>query len=394
MSSTINYISKRFLLLIIIISTLLSSYGQKPTKEEKKARRDSIKSNKIEQGKFLATPIAAPGYTPELGFLIAAGGLFSFLPTRSDSVKTLRSSMPFTIAYTSSGAVVFSSKLTSYWWNDFMRLYGDFWYKNMPDNYWGVGYDKGSNTVESDSTTAYNREWFWINPRFLFRVKKHFYVGLNVDFNYTRGSDESPGVLADPIYRQYTDKPFNSGLGVIVQYDTRDFPQNAWKGMFFNLDATFYGSYLGGDNVYQIYNFDYRQYQNVWKKGKTLAWQVRTRIGQGDVPFGEMSQLGTPFDLRGYAWGRYRDESMAFFLVEYRNMFTKKDGTMSKHGVIGWIGAGTIWGLGTTEESGTKALPNFGVGYRFEVQPRMNLRLDYGIGRETTGFYFSFLESF
>jgi hypothetical protein len=39
-------------------------------------------------------------------------------------------------------------------------------------------------------------------------------------------------------------------------------------------------------------------------------------------------------------------------------------------------------------------LPNFGVGYRFVVQGRMAVRLDMGAGRESTGFYFSFNESF
>jgi hypothetical protein len=39
-------------------------------------------------------------------------------------------------------------------------------------------------------------------------------------------------------------------------------------------------------------------------------------------------------------------------------------------------------------------LPNVGVGYRLEVQPRMNLRIDFGWGFETFGFYFNFNEAF
>ena len=53
--------------------------------------------------------------------------------------------------------------------------------------------------------------------------------------------------------------------------------------------------------------------------GKTLAWQFRTRIGKGDVPWGELSQPGTPFDLRGYRWGRYRDKSMLYMVLELGN---------------------------------------------------------------------------
>jgi hypothetical protein len=39
-------------------------------------------------------------------------------------------------------------------------------------------------------------------------------------------------------------------------------------------------------------------------------------------------------------------------------------------------------------------LPNAGIGYRFEIQPRINLRIDFGIGLESKGFYFNFFEGF
>ncbi|TRX63293.1 hypothetical protein [Carboxylicivirga sp. M1479] len=104
-----------------------------------------------------------------------------------------------------------------------------------------------------------------------------------------------------------------------------------------------------------------------------------------------MSQLGTPFDLRGYTWGRYRNNSMYYALAEYRHMFYKNDDTISKHGFTTWLGAGSI-GSDTTEFE--QYLPSLGVGYRLEVQPRMNLRVDFGFGLETFGFYFNFNEAF
>jgi hypothetical protein len=39
-------------------------------------------------------------------------------------------------------------------------------------------------------------------------------------------------------------------------------------------------------------------------------------------------------------------------------------------------------------------LLNGGVGLRFEIQKRMNLRIDYGIGAGSSAFYFSFNEAF
>jgi len=87
---------------------------------------------------------------------------------------------------------------------------------------------------------------------------------------------------------------------------------------------------------------------------------------------------------------------MVYFLAEYRHKFLKADGSPSKSGGVGWIGSGSIFDLEQSQAYNDKALwlPNFGVGYRLEVQPRMNVRIDVGIGRETTGFYFNFNEAF
>jgi len=78
-------------------------------------------------------------------------------------------------------------------------------------------------------------------------------------------------------------------------------------------------------------------------------------------------------------------------ITGYRHMFMKKNGEVSPHGIVLWTGAGSV---GTTAKNFTCWLPCFGVGYRLTVQPRMNLRIDYGFGTESQGFYFNFNEAF
>lgn len=188
----------------------------------------------------------------------------------------------------------------------------------------------------------------------------------------------------------------NSGLGFILQYDTRDNPINSYSGIFISLTSTFYGNFLNGKNRYNLYQLDYRQFLQIRREGRTLAWQVKNRFGDGDIPWTEMSQLGNPFDLRGYRWGRFRDVNMLFGIVEYRHMFlrkkpNKKGSYKSRSGFVTWIATGTI---SPTRRSAKNWLPNAGIGYRFEVQPRMNARLDFGIGEDTSSFYISFNEAF
>jgi hypothetical protein len=376
------------LFILILVSNFLSA--QELTKEEKKEKRMAKKQEKIEQGKLMITPLAGPAYTPELGFTIAGGIMTSFKTNRQDSLIQ-RSSAPVMIGVSSTGAYFLMTKLTSFWHHDKIRSYADFNFKNMPDNYWGVGFDAAKNTEKGDSTTKYTRTWIQLNPKVLWQFQKHWFIGGNIDFNYTKGYEASPGVAADPFYIKYNDLPFNGGLGAVFQYDSRDIPVNAWGGAFAEISGTFYGPYMGGDNTYQVLNIDLRKYWQIKRQGRTFAWQVKGRFSTGDVPYGEMSQPGTPFDLRGYTWGRYRDESMVFTIAEYRHMFLKKSGDVGSHGIVLWFGAGT---LGDSVDNFENWLPSLGVGYRLQVQPRMNLRIDIGFGTESRGFYFNFNEAY
>ncbi|QZE13215.1 BamA/TamA family outer membrane protein [Halosquirtibacter laminarini] len=363
--------------------------------KDKSISKEVRKAKAMKDGKFWISPLVAPSYTPELGFLISAGGLMSFKTNPEDSLIQ-RSSLPVFVGYSTTGAFIFNARLTSFWNEDKFRLTGDFWFKSMPDNYWGKGYDNGS-TFEKESTmTGYDRTWFWVNPRFMFRLKKDLYLGLNVDLNYTDASnysmadDEGDATAFDDGYFN-NDQRFNSGLGVILEYDTRDIPVNSWCGLYLKASATAYSTNFGGSSNYQVYDLDYRQYQQIKRKGSTLAWQVRGRVATNDVPWAELSQLGTPFDLRGYTWGQYRDNAMLYGIAEYRYTFQKANGDLSKSGMTLWAGAGT---MGSSVTDMQNVLPNVGIGYRLEVQPRMNFRIDFGVGQNTKGLYFNFNEAF
>jgi hypothetical protein len=386
----------RFFIFILSFSIVfLSGFysdacAQERSKEEKKAHRKAKRQDRIEQGKFMITPLAGPAYTPELEFTLAGGIMSSFKTNRNDSLIQ-RSSAPVMLGISSTGAYFIGSKVTTFWMEDKLRIYADLNFKDMPDNYWGVGYVEGFTTEKGDSTTAYTRTWWQIFPKFLWQFKKYWFVGPYVDLNYTKGREASPEVRADPYYQEFNNKPFNAGMGLVFQYDSRDIPVNAWRGLFAELMMGLYGPYMGGDNEYGLLGIDLRKYWPIKRDGRTIAVQVRGRFTTGDVPYGEMSQPGTPFDLRGYTWGRYRDESMIYTIGEYRHMFQKKDGRLSPHGIVGWIGVGT---LGETVQEFGEWLPSIGIGYRLEVQPRMNLRIDIGFGKATQGFYFNFNEAY
>ena len=70
----------------------------------------------------------------------------------------------------------------------------------------------------------------------------------------------------------------------------------------------------------------------------------------------------------------------------------RKDGSMmSRFGFVGWLASGSV---ASDFPSFSNWLPNAGMGLRFEVQKRMNARLDFGIADDNIAFYISFNEAF
>jgi hypothetical protein len=355
---------------------------------------DSLRFASVNKKNLKFTPFIAPSYSPELQVLVSAGGLLTFSLQKENPLLD-RSSIPFSIGYSSNGSLTGNIKTNFYGREDKWRLVGDIWIKDMPDHYWGVGHELGVNVPQSDSTTAYNRSWLKFIGRLGFRVKENFYIGPILDLNRTEATNINPRMQNDPDFLATGPLSRNSGLGILIQYDSRDFAVNAYRGIYLDLDYILYGDFLGGKNNFNVMEMDYRQYLEI-KRRKTLAWELRSRWATGDSPWTEKSLLGSPWDLRGYFWGRYRDNYMHFILVEYRHMFhrnkpNKKGSKDSRSGFVVWSGQGAISPEWNRDFSW---IPNFGIGYRFEVQSRMNFRIDYGIGEDSSAIYFSFNEAF
>ena len=182
-----------------------------------------------------------------------------------------------------------------------------------------------------------------------------------------------------------------------LTYDTRDVPANAYRGMYLDFRGMMYQKFLGSDNNFYRLEIDYRQYKTLRKRG-VLAWTAQTKNVFGDVPLNKYALSGTPFDLRGYYMGQYRDKSSHVVMAEYRQMINTDKGNWVKRmlnhvGYVAWAGCGF---MGPNPGKIEGVLPNMGVGLRIEVQPRMNVRLDLGrnMVNKQNLFYFNMTEAF
>ncbi len=357
---------------------------------------DSLRFAKIERKNFKIMPYVAPSYSPETEVLLTAGGLITFKAQKWNNMLNM-SSVPFSIGFSSNGSLTVNIQNVIYWADDNVRTIGEFILRDMPDNYWGVGFENGLDATKSKETTFYRREYWRFFERVLFRTKGNLFVGGVIDLNGTKATEMNPVMEVDEYVLKSGSDIVNTGIGVVVEYDSRDFVQNAYKGYYLSSTFLFFQDFLGGNTKYRVLELEYRQYKMIKRERRTLAWNFKSRMSFGEeVPWSDMAMVGGPFNMRGYSLGRFRDKNMFTFTTEYRHMFkrkklNKKGNYNSRFGYVGWAAIGTV-----TPHLGEfkNWLPNLGAGIRFEIQPKMNVRIDYGIARGEQGAYVTFTEAF
>lgn len=338
-------------------------------------RKDSIRAHK----NIWWSVLGGPSYTPEASFGVGGAVLASFRMNKQDTISQ-RSFLPAGLNLSINGTIVVAGAGTFFFNENRFRIYMNYGYRNEPSHYYGKGFEKAENLERGDSTTRFHRSYFQLYPRFVWEVRPHFYLGGLFDLNYTKVSDVNPVMEEDPYFQQFKRKYFNVGIGGLIQYDTRDDVATPTRGMLLGANFKLFGKYWGGTYNYEIIELEYRQFKNVFRPRSILAWIAKSQIGLGDVPFTELPTFGSPFDLRGYYMGKYRDKSMAYGIVEYRHMFGspakyKSGNFWAKCGFVAWVGTGTI---GETPFDWNKWKLNFGAGLRFQMQPGKNFRLDVG----------------
>ena len=361
-----------------------------------------LRRQKVANRNFHYNILGGPSYTPDFGVLLGGSALMTFSLNHSDTTLR-RSVLPVTIAYLFEGGLNVQSKPQLFFPGDRFRIFGQFSYKNTQENFYGIGYDTNKNFVRSDSTSQYRYNGVRFNPWFLFRLgTSNFFLGPQIDINYDKMSDPSKGVVEQSSYieaggdsKGYSN--LSSGLGFLLTYDTRDIPANAYRGIYLDMRAMMYQKFLGSDQNFYRLEIDYRQYKSLGER-RVLAWTAQTKNVFGDVPLNKYVLSGTPFDLRGYYMGQYRDKTSHVIMAEYRQMINTDKSTWAKKilnhiGYTAWAGCGF---MGPNPAKIEGVLPNIGVGLRIEIQPRMNVRLD--IGRNMVNkqnlFYFNMTEAF
>jgi len=174
------------------------------------------------------------------------------------------------------------------------------------------------------------------------------------------------------------------------RWDLRNSNMTPTKNHYVQFSFLANPSLLGSTDPYTSFKLDARIYVALSEDGRSvLALQGLYRSVAGKPSFLDMSELGGDRIGRGYYNGRYRDLNAAQLQTEWRRNIRGRVG----FNVLGALGE--VWHR-YEELNGASVKWSAGAGFRFNINKDdpTNIRIDYGVGKGTSGFYIQFGEAF
>jgi hypothetical protein len=321
-------------------------------------------------------------YSPDTKLGVGALGIV-FFNFKKDSIGARKSSINIGGAYTTLNQVLLYTPFQIFVNNSKYWFYGELGYYKYIFNYFGVG-----NNTPNDYIEKYDARFPRIRINALRKVNNSLYVGVRYVYdNFSLSNYRSDGEL---IKNRITGSTGGrvSGLGLISVFDSRNKLFYPTKGALIEAIAYYESPATGSDFSYNRLSIDAAKYLAISNK-QVLAFNAVIVNSNGDVPFHQMATLGGGKRQRGYFDGKFRDRNLLLLQAEYRATIYKR------------FGAVAFGGLGQVSSQLSEAADapiryNFGAGLRYvlDTKQKLNIRIDYGLGAQSSGFYLTLGEAF
>lgn len=330
--------------------------------------------------KFDITFAGGPSYskTTKLGLGVLAAALYRL--DRTDSI-TPPSDLSIFANVSTSGFYSFGVTGNTIFRHSVRKLDYDISFSSAPRDVWGIGYRAGRYNPKSD----FVEQRYLVKARFMQQLFAHTYAGVLFNFEHTSGR-KFDALSQQYIYGQ-KDSYTATGFGALIEYDSRDFIPNPSRGCYLSVEGIYFDKGLGNcDRSLWRMSFTANLYKQLWSSG-LIAFDLHGEFNSEGTPWTMLAQLGGNERMRGYYLGQYTDNSLLTAQVELRQHIWRRIGC------VVWGGAGNIYSK-QEKFSWRNTLPNYGLGLRWELKKRVNVRMDYGFGRNTSGFLLSINEAF
>lgn len=335
--------------------------------------RDDETKLKMQRGNFVVVPI--PISNPTLNEGLVVGAAYFYAQSEEEKKQQPASVTAAGGMYTSNGSRAFALVQQGYWKNNRWRFTGAI-----------GGADLRLSLLAPEESTDTSSVGWRINGKFLFaklarKLKGNWYGGV-----LTRlvDADQSIEELTSVTEFETGSDVTSAGLGVVVEYDSRDNPLNSSSGRHLKVDALFNDAAIGSDSTYQSYSAVYRSYHRL-TDSLVLAWEIQGCTRRGTAPLWDACTV----KLRGFSATDHLAKMSSSGQAEVRWQLSRR------WGMVGFAGAGYV-GNSFNSNRERKAIPSYGVGLRFSVLPakRVNLRLDYARSTDSDAIHISVGEAF
>jgi len=362
---------------LILLAMTSSIYAQL---EESEASADTILSSKVG---FFGYPYAF--YTPETQLAIGAGALVHF---KTGEILRLRPSKVLLSGYYTTNDQYYISLAPILFLanKEQTRIESKINYGKEISKYYGAG----NETLEIDNPDYTMKSFnLYLEVQGESFFLGDIYSGPIYDFsnNFMTDKQENPYLNNFPVTGSDGGKV--SGIGWAWLIDNRDNIFYPSDNGYYKFNMLFYGSSLGSDFTYNWFTLDLRQYFTITDSGGILAAQIYSESTFGEPPFFKLPALGGAYRMRGYFTGRYRDKHYLTAQAEYRQMI------WWRLGFVTFIGAGEVaHEVEKYSLNGLHYSVGFGLRYVFDEEEKINIRMDVGFGKDTSGIYFAMEEAF
>lgn len=330
--------------------------------------------------------LPALGSSPETSLLFGGVGIYQF-KMGDPSLSTRSSSILASGIYTLNNQSSFALQPSVILENESWILNGMFGYSYFPETFWGVG-----PSLNNDREMRLIYRQFFLSQSVLRQILPKMFIGpkvrwskfYNIHFENTDGE-----AIEAPSYTGADDYSV-AGFGFIIRWDTRDRIMVPTKNHLIEFSLMTNPSGLSTLDSYTTYTFDARKYLDLSGNGNSvLAFHLITKLNSGNPPLNDMASLGGQNILRGYYQGRLRDRHGGQLQSEFRQH------VYGRFGFVVFAAAGQVWNS-FDEMTFHNIHYSAGGGLRFNLnkQDPTNIRIDYGIGKNTSGLYLTIGEAF
>ena len=336
------------------------------------------------QRKILLLP--AIGSSPETGFLLG-GVVVSQFKVGIAGPNTRSSSILMSAIYTFKNQIL-TSVVPDILLPDEAWVFNGIYFANyFPESYWGTGPATGNNDEITALYTQVNMQ-----QNALKRIRKGLFLGPHIQWRrlYDVRFENEDGDKINPPNIPGSRGSTSVGMGITARWDRRNSNMTPTQNHFLELLIITNPSWLGSSRAYSSYQLDGRKYFSLHGDARSvLAFHSLIRLTSGRPSFREFSMLGGSFINRGYYEGRYRDQNAAQVQAELRQQI------IGRLGFTAFAATGEVW-----DRFENFSFNNYkwtaGVGLRININQNdpTNLRIDFGISKESTGFYMQFGEAF